>query len=106
MPQSVPQQEYQGRLALREAEATRLERRHRWLGNARVVVFALALVALWPTLVSRSWSAWWLVPPLLVFGVLVAVHGPVIAARARNRLSAAFHRRGLARLRERLETNE
>ena len=98
MPKGPPQQEYERRLELRERELTRLDLWDRRLGNARVVVFVLALVTSWPALISRAWSPNWLVVPLIAFVALVVAHGPIVAAIGRLRLGAAFYRRGLARM--------
>jgi len=49
MTESSPRAEYRRRLGERQAEAARLDRRDRRLGDARLVVFGLALLAVWPT---------------------------------------------------------
>ena len=98
VPRTAAQQEYEDRLRLREAELSRLDRRDRRLGNARVAAALLALAAVWPVLIRQSWSLWWLAAPAAAFVALVAAHGPIVAALGRLRLGVAFYRRGLARM--------
>jgi hypothetical protein len=92
------QLEYRRRRSIREAKRALLEKWDRRLGNARLAVFALALAAVWPTLVSRTWRLPWLIAPLVVFVGLIVVHGPVVTALGRLRLGVSFYRRGLARM--------
>src|SRR5438046_1297210 len=95
---TTPRDEYERRrrqrLALREA----LGVREALLGNGRVFVFLvealLACLIFW----RRDISAWWLVPPALVFLGLVIRHRTVRRFMALAELAAAFYERGLARL--------
>lgn len=94
----LPQQEYERRLELREVELSRYDRWDRWLGNARLVVFALALGMVWPTLWSQVWSVAWLVAAAVVLVCLVVAHVPLAKTLRRLRLGAAFYRQRLARM--------
>ncbi len=94
----LPAAEYLHRLRLREAEVDRLDRLDLRLGNSRLVVFVLGTILLWPTLVSQTVSAAWLVAPIGVLGVLIAAHGRVVRELNRRRLGSGFYRRGLARI--------
>ncbi|HVG90282.1 MAG TPA: hypothetical protein VNB54_02220, partial [Alphaproteobacteria bacterium] len=44
---SPAHQEYSRRLKDREAEASRLQHKHLWLGNVRIAVFLAILVQCW-----------------------------------------------------------
>ena len=98
MTNDAPRAEYERRLDERLVEEGELDRRDRRLGDARLVVFILLLVAAWPSLVTVQLGLGWFVAPLLVFVTLLVVHAPVIRRLKRLRRGIAFYERGLARL--------
>ena len=89
---------YTERLADRRAAAERAGSRARWISNARLAGFALALVLLWPVFVTDSLSELWLVPAAGGFVALVLWHERARRAHERAERGAEFYARGLARL--------
>jgi MutS-like protein len=92
--------EYVARLSDRRATANRLARRHDLIGNARLLIFAIALVLALLAFWFKLLSPWCLFAPLVGFILLVAWHGRVGRWRQRAERAAAFYERGLARLDE------
>lgn len=96
-----PHAVYTERLALRRESAAALQRRERALSNLRLAVFAVGALALWLVWGPRAITAAWLLVPIGVFVLLVALHDRTIRARATVERAAAFYDRGLARLEDR-----
>lgn len=99
-PVSAPQCEYSQRLTTQEAEARRLNKRHIWIGNVRLLVFLVMLVLLWKTGRTGVPSVYWLVFAVLVFIVLGSWDRRTVQARDRAKRAANFYRRGLARIQD------
>jgi MutS-like protein len=100
--QSDPHSEYTERLALRKAEAERLNLTDRRISNARLAAFLLGV--LWWFIVRPGYiSAWWLLYPLLLFVVLVFYHETVRRQMRLIKRSIRFYERGLARVEDRWE---
>src|SRR5262245_41067983 len=89
---------YAERLAERRAAAERAGSRARWISNARLVGFGLALALCWPVFVMGALSKWWLVPAAGAFVALVLWHESARRAPARAERGAEFYARGVARL--------
>jgi len=89
---------YAARLAERRARAEGAARRARWLSNARLAVFLLALALTWPAFVSASIAKLWLLPVGAGFAALVLRHESARRARVRAERGAEFYARGIARL--------
>lgn len=85
------------RLVARQAEAARRGRVDRALSNARLVVFALGVVAAFLVFGSRTLAPAWLALPVLVFIVLAVAHDRAIRARERAERAAGFYEAMLAR---------
>jgi len=98
---ATPSEEYAHRLKLREDQAAALGHTRERIGNARLVVAALSLIAAWWAFQRHAFSPWWLCVPLAVFAVLVLWHVSVQRAQAHAERAAAFYRRGLARIEDR-----
>jgi hypothetical protein len=96
--QAGPRAEYVHRLEDRYREATRLARRERIVGNARVFAFLSGLAIAWLVFRLELLSAWWLVVPVLAFGVLLFVHERVTRAWHRAGRAFAYYQHGLARV--------
>jgi hypothetical protein len=93
--------EYSSRLTQLQAQAARLQLKHLWLGNLRIVIF-VAIIAFW-LVVGRHGapSAIVLYSPLLVFIAVVLVHRRVVYASKLAKRAIAFYERGIARLEDR-----
>jgi len=79
----------------------RLERREARIANARLLVFIAIPILAWLAFVGERVSAWWLIPPAVVFSVLIWLH-----ERSRRAIHGAsraviFYEKGLARLEDR-----
>ena len=99
---SIPHQEYSRRLKARELEAAQLQRKHLWLGNARIAIFVAILVQCWITGKTGSPSLYWLLVPIAVFVALVVAHRRVMTALNMTKRAVSLYSRGLARMEDRL----
>ncbi len=96
-----PREEYVRRLEARHAGVEHTERRHRTLGNWRLLVSIAAATLAVLAFGFGALSAFWLVIPAILFVVLVVIHEHVIQARNQCVRAAAFYESGLARLDDR-----
>ena len=97
---SSPSAEYTHRLEQRRARHGQLSRLELRYSNARLAavgLFVLLLVLAWNGLAS----SWFLLIPVVGFGVLVQRHDTVIRARDAAARAVAFYERGLARIEDR-----
>jgi hypothetical protein len=85
----------------RRRASRQLEKQFRHIGNARLAAgLAAAVVAFF--VFGEVWiSFWWLLLPLAVFAVLVAVHARVVERLQRSQRAIQFYERGVARLEDR-----
>jgi hypothetical protein len=97
---NIAHQEYSRRLQQRQAQASQLQRKHLWLGNARIVLFVGILALCW-IVGKTSVSAYWLLLPIILFIVLVVIHRKIERAMAQAKRALAFYERGLARIEDR-----
>lgn len=93
-----PRPVYQSRLESRHRQLRELDRRHRWLGPARLACFALAAATAWLAATRPGVSPGWVLLPVAAFAALVLLHIRARTATARARRGAEFLSRGLARL--------
>lgn len=102
-PQSDPHSEYTQRLALRRAGVARFDCIDLSVSNMRLAVF-LAGVGIWWFAVRPGYvSSWWLLFPLVMFGVFVLYHETVRRQGRLAKRSVRFYERGLARIEDRWE---
>jgi hypothetical protein len=90
--------EYSQRLKTREAEARRLNQRHVWIGNARLVVFIAILALGWKIGKTHTPSFYWIAGGGVVFVGLGSWHSRTVRAKNRANRAMNFYRRGLARM--------
>ena len=96
-----PHLEYSVRLEAARGQLSRLDRRHRALGYAKLIMgLATLVVAVWLLKYHARYIAFFLVPAA-GYLVLAILHERVIRARQRSSQSIAFYERGLARLDDR-----
>ncbi len=98
---SAPHQEYSRRLKDREMQAGQLQRKHLWLGNARIAVFIAIFIQCWITGKTGFPSIYWLLAPIVLFAVLVVAHRHVMSALSRAKRALSIYSRGLARMEDR-----
>jgi hypothetical protein len=98
---STPHQEYSRRLKARELHAAHLQRKHLWLGNARIALFVGILVQCWITGKTGFPSVYWLLTPITLFIVLVIAHRRIVSALNRTKRAVCVYSRGLARMEDR-----
>jgi hypothetical protein len=93
--------EYSSRLTQRREQAARLQLKHLWLGNLRIVIF-VGIIAFW-LIVGRHGapSAIVLYSPVILFLTVVYVHRRVVYASKLVKRAIAFYERGIARLEDR-----
>lgn len=96
-----PRVEYEKRLAARVRIVTEKERRHMRFGNAKLAVVVLFLTLLWIHFARHWFSSYWLIVPVVIYGLLAIFHEFTIRARARAEAAAAFYRAGVARIEDR-----
>jgi hypothetical protein len=88
---------YRRRLGETRAALEREERRHRWLGWAKVAVFIAAAIAAVAMLHTPRLMVWLLIP-VAVFVALIVVHDRVIRRLEKRTRVTDFYARGLARV--------
>jgi MutS domain V len=93
-----PRSEYQARARARRDALAAEERRHRRLGNVRLVVFLLALAMAGAAFWGGVFSAWWLAAPIGALVWLGRGLENLEQRAARLARAAAFYEDGLARL--------
>lgn len=94
----LPRDEYDRRLQARRLEAEQKHRQHTRVSNTRLVVFLIGVALAWLAFRSELLSAAWLLIPLVIFLVLIALHNRVIREKERAERAVAFYSLGLDRL--------
>jgi hypothetical protein len=89
---------YRERHATRRAELDSLGKRSSLIGYLRLAVFVLAASLAWLAFGRSALSPWWLLVPVLLFGVLVVWHSRTDRRQTLVRRAVRFYDRGLLRL--------
>jgi hypothetical protein len=100
-PAGSPAVEYQARLQHFQAEGKALQRRHRWMGNARLLVFAAMMFLGVRNLWRDSPSLYWAGAFLVLFIWLVVLHRRILGAKNRAGRAVGFYQHGQARIEDR-----
>ena len=95
---TLPQAEYDRRIAVIGHRIAAGERRHLLLSNLRLVVFAIGAAVAWLAFIQARITPAWLGVPLLLFAVLMVVHARVLNANDRLLRARRFYERGLSRI--------
>lgn len=93
-----PAEIYRQRLSERQQAAAAEQQRHLTIGNLRLFTGIGAAVMGWMVFAQRTISPWWLVLPVVAFGVLAAWHSRVLRRRTIAERAVLFYQRGLARI--------
>ena len=96
-----PHVEYTRRLAERRTVCANEQRRFRRIGNARLATGIGGVVMVWLALGQLLISPWWLIPPGVLFLVLVLWHQLVFVRLNNARRATLFYERSIARLEDR-----
>ena len=92
----LPRVEYTSRLAQRRGVAERAKARYRMVGSLRIAVFVIELILAGLAFGVHLLSPWWLIAPLVIFGVLLIWHEHVGRAMRRADRAACYYNKGLA----------
>jgi MutS domain V len=96
-----PKIEYRKRLEKFLKTMEEKDRAHLRVGYAKLAVIGAGLVVLWCVL-GRHWlTAYWLVTPIVGYGLLATLHGRVLGAKECAKAAAEFYQRGIARIEDR-----
>ena len=101
MSDDSPRGEYARRLDARRGSVQQMERRHRTMGNGRLLLAIAATILAFLAFGFGSISPLWLLIPAIFFAILVVIHERILQARNRCARAAAFYEDGLARLDDR-----
>ena len=96
-----PHAEYSECLAARLDTASKEERLHRRIGNAKLVTIVIGIAIVWLVWTKQPFSSYWVLAPVAIYALLAIVHERTLRARARAEASASFYRRGIARIEDR-----
>jgi len=97
----LPSEEYVRRRTDRQSRVAHCEKIHIRLGNFRLVLFLVAVILAWASLISHFLSPWWLALPVMAFAGIAIWHSRVLRARELAERAVAFYERGLARMDDR-----
>src|SRR5262245_6608965 len=89
-----PRLEYTKRLEARRLVVQEHEKRHRLVGNLRLIAAGVFFFMLWL-------AFWWAPIPLAAFTILVIIHGGISEAKRQAMKAVTFYEMGLARIEDR-----
>ena len=98
---TTPREEYERRLADRNARAAALDRLTFRISNARLILAGAIAVLLWTAFVRATISPAWPIAAAVGFGVLAVVHAKQLNRFERAQSAARVYLRGLDRLDDR-----
>ncbi|HEY4962342.1 MAG TPA: mismatch repair protein, partial [Terriglobales bacterium] len=97
----LPSEEYVQRRNARQLRVSQYEQIHIRLGNARLLLAAVAVVMAWASFRAHDFSPWWLAAPVAAFVGLASYHTRILRARELAQRAAEFYEKGLARVEDR-----
>lgn len=104
MPANVlpsPSEEYKQRQQAREEKVAHFDKVHLRLGNVRLLLAIVTLVAAWLRFERNAFSSWWLLLPVLLFVALAIFHARILRMRTCAERAVDIYRKGLARIEDR-----
>ncbi len=101
MSDDSPRGEYTRRLDARRASVEQMERRHRTMGNCRLLLAIAAAILAFLAFGFDAISPLWLLIPAVLFITLVVIHERILQARNCCARAVAFYENGMARLDDR-----
>jgi hypothetical protein len=94
-------EDYARRRTDRQSRVAHCEKIHIRLGTFRLVLFLLAVILAWASLISHFLSPSWLALPVAAFAGIAVWHSRVLRERELAERAVAFYERGLARIEDR-----
>jgi MutS-like protein len=98
---SDPLAEYHKRLSSYAARIASENRRHIYLGNAKLATIVVEIAGVWLVLSRQLFAAYWLLLPLAAYLALAVTHEFILRAKNRAEVASAFYQRGIARIEDR-----
>jgi hypothetical protein len=98
---SSPSEEYKQRQQAREEKVAHFNKVHLRLGNMRLLLAIVTLVAAWLRFERNAFSSWWLLLPILLFVALAIFHARILRMRTCAERAVDIYRKGLARIEDR-----
>jgi hypothetical protein len=98
---SSPSEEYRQRQQAREEKVAHFDKVHLRLGNVRLLLAIVTLVAAWLRFERNAFSSWWLLLPVLLFVALAIFHARILRMRTCAERAVDIYRKGLARIEDR-----
>jgi hypothetical protein len=96
-----PSEEYRQRQHAREEKVAHFDKVHLRLGNMRLLLAIVTLVAAWLRFERDAFSSWWLLLPILLFVALAIFHARILRRRTCAERAVDIYRKGLARIEDR-----
>jgi hypothetical protein len=93
-----PLSEYCRRIERWDAAIARLERAHLRFSNLRLATVFAGAAIFWFIFIRDAVPAWWIVAPVVAFGVLAVRHARVLQQRDRARRARRVYERGIERI--------
>jgi hypothetical protein len=94
-------EEYARRIDARRQRVAHYDQIHVRLGNARLALAFLFVLAAWASFHSHYFSPWWLCAPVAAFMGVAAYHSRVLRSRELAQRAVRFYERGFARIEDR-----
>lgn len=94
-------EEYARRIGVRRQRVAHYEQIHIKLGNLRLGLAVLFVIAAWASLQANYFSLWWLGAPIVAFAAVAVYHSRVLRGRELAQRAVSFYERGVARLEDR-----
>jgi hypothetical protein len=101
MPIEDSKSGYEIRMRIRSAEAAVCQRRHIWLGYARLTLVVGGIVLAWFAFHRHEISRWWVLAVCAVFVLVARRHAAVLERRAQTERAIRFLELGTARMEDR-----
>jgi hypothetical protein len=98
---SSPSEEYKQRQQAREEKVAHFDKVHLRLGNVRLLLAIVTMVAAWLRFERNAFSSWWLLLPVLLFVALAIFHARILRMRTCAVRAVDIYRKGLARIEDR-----
>lgn len=95
------QAEYSRRLEQCKSQIALLQRKHLWLGNARIAVFVAIFILAWRTAKSGPLVLYLLFAAIALFIGLVVLHRRIVRAMNHAKRASEFYLQGIARMEDR-----